>query len=86
VETIALLEENGTSNRKILSFIFSRPPIQGKFLPQKAKELGISPCPLYSKLKAGQTVTVVVNGMEKTVESHEVLIVGKLQLFSRIQN
>jgi ribonuclease Z len=76
VETISLLQENGTSEREILSFVFTTPPIQGKFLPQKAKELGIPPGPLYAKLKAGQTVTVVVDGIEKTIESHEVLTEG----------
>jgi hypothetical protein len=45
-------------------------------LPEKAKELGVPAGPLYSKLKGGQAVTVVVNGIEKIVESHEVLLEG----------
>jgi ribonuclease Z len=61
------------------SFIFTTPPIPGKFLPDKAKSLGIPPGPLYAKLKAGQPVTFSYYDkdsstlVEKTVSPEEVL-------------
>ena len=75
-ETIPLRHKTIAFDKEILSFIFTTPPIQGKFLPQKAKELGIPPGPLYTKLKSGETVTFVVNGIEKTVMSQEVVLQG----------
>ena len=76
VETITLIHKIKSIDTQILSFVFTTPPILGKFLPEKAKELGVPAGPLYSKLKGGQAVTVVVNGIEKIVESHEVLLEG----------
>jgi len=62
---------------QVLSFIFTTPPIPGKFLPDKARELGIPPGPLYAKLKNGQSVTFVDgDGVEQTVESHQVVAKG----------
>jgi len=43
----------------VCSYIFTTPPIAGKFRPDKAKALGIPPGPLYAKLKSGQAVTYV---------------------------
>ena len=75
-ETIPLRHKTISSDKQILSFIFTTPPIQGKFLPHKAKELGIPSGPLYAKLKSGETVTFVVDGIEKTVTSQEVVMQG----------
>jgi len=58
-----------------ISYLFSTPPVAGKFLPDKAKELGIPPGPLYAKLKAGQTVTFTdAEGTEQKVESSQVVL------------
>ncbi len=73
--TSAPLEEP----REILSFLFTTPPIQGRFLIEKAKELGVPRGPLYGKLKAGQSVTFPKSGSDTetiTVESHEVVEPG----------
>ena len=70
-------ENNYPSANQILSFVFTSPPILGKFLADKAKELGIPPGPLYGQLKSGQTVTFQdKEGKEKCVESREVVEPG----------
>jgi len=76
IETIPLFHQSGPVEIQILSFLIKTPPIQGKFLPQKAKELGIPPGPLYAKLKEGQSVKVIIDGIERKVESQEVLLEG----------
>jgi ribonuclease Z len=59
---------------QVLSFIFTTPRIQGKFLAKKAKELGIPPGPLYGQLKSGKSVTFQNKaGERKTVECSEVV-------------
>ena len=58
------------------SFKFTTPPILGKFLVDHAKELGVPHGPLYGKLKAGQSVSWEVDGVSKTVHSHEVVSPG----------
>ena len=60
---------NSGSSSQVVSFLFTTPKVTGKFLPQKAKELGIPPGPLYAKLKAGEDVTYVD---AKTGETHHV--------------
>jgi ribonuclease Z len=40
-----------------LSFLFSSPPLPGKFLPHEAAKLGVPKGPMYGQLKAGQSVT-----------------------------
>lgn len=63
--------------RQLLSFIFTTPPIQGKFDVDRAKALGIPPGPLYGQLKSGKSVTFETKeGTEKTVESSEVVQPG----------
>lgn len=65
--------------REILSFLFTTPPIQGRFLIEKAKELGVPRGPLYGKLKAGQSVTFPNPESPTemiTVESHQVVEPG----------
>lgn len=42
--------------------------VPGRFLPQKAKELGVAPGPLFGKLKAG----IAVQGKERMVQPDEV--------------
>ena len=68
----------GPNRRQALSFIFTTPPIQGKFMIDKAKQIGIPPGPLYGHLKSGRAVTFVnpSTGVEQRVESCEVLQVG----------
>ena len=42
--------------------------VPGRFLPQKAKELGVPPGPLFGKLKAG----IAVQGKDRLVQPDEV--------------
>ena len=66
---------NNHSNQ-VLSFLFTTPPIAGKFLIEKAKALGIPKGPLYRRLKAGETITFPSpSSSDKTVtvESHQVV-------------
>jgi ribonuclease Z len=57
-----------------LSFLFTTPPVPGKFQPAKAAALGVPRGPLFAKLKAGKTVQFVDKaGAEQTVESHQVV-------------
>jgi ribonuclease Z len=59
---------------QVLSFLFTTPPILGKFLPQKAAALGVPKGPLYGKLKNGQSISFTLdNGEEVTVASHQVV-------------
>lgn len=44
--------------------------VPGKFLPQKAKELGVPPGPLFGKLKAG----IAVQGRDRLVQPDEVIL------------
>lgn len=58
---------------QVLSFVFTTPPILGKFLADKAKSLGIPKGPLYGQLKAGKSVSFQnEKGEEQTVQSSEV--------------
>lgn len=70
---------------QVLSFLFTTPPIQGKFLIKKAKALGIPKGPLYGQLKAGKTITFpnpssIDNSSDEiktvTVKSHQVVEPG----------
>ncbi|GAX20967.1 ribonuclease Z [Fistulifera solaris] len=73
VQSVAVEDEEG---RQTLSYVFTSPPIPGKFLPQEAFKLGVPKGPLYAQLKAGKSVTFVdgASGVEKTVESHQVVM------------
>lgn len=63
--------------RQVLSFIFTTPPIQGKFDVDRAKALGIPPGPLYGQLKSGKSVTFQKDdGKNVTVASSEVVQPG----------
>ena len=42
--------------------------VPGRFLPQRAKELGVPPGPLFGKLKAG----IAVQGKDRLVQPDEV--------------
>lgn len=60
---------------EVVSFVFTTPPVAGKFLPNKAKELGIPPGPLYAQLKNGKTITFTnKEGKEQIVESSQVVL------------
>jgi ribonuclease Z len=67
-----------TSSSECLSFIFTSPPILGKFLAGKATALGIPKGPLYGQLKSGKSVVFhdKSTGEEKRVESSEVVESG----------
>ena len=62
--------------KHLLSYIFTTPPVQGKFLIDKAKELQIPPGRLYGILKSGKSVTFKVGDEERTVKSEEVVTEG----------
>jgi ribonuclease Z len=65
--------DDGDSS-EVLSFLFTSPPIPGKFQPQKASELGVPKGPLFGKLKSGQSVTFLTEDGEKvTVSSNQVV-------------
>jgi len=72
------VETSATTTVEVVSYVFTTPPIPGKFQANKAKELGIPPGPLYAKLKSGQTVTFTsADGTsERTVRSDEVVEKG----------
>ena len=57
-----------------MSFIFTSPPVLGKFLIEKAKALNVPRGPLYAQLKNGKDVTFVdAEGVERTVRSSEIV-------------
>jgi ribonuclease Z len=60
---------------QVISYLFTTPPISGKFLVEKAKELGIPPGPLYTRLKSGSSITFTSNntGQECHVEPSQVV-------------
>ena len=67
-------EAHVEAQRELLSFLFTTPPVPGKFQPQIAAALGVPKGPLFGKLKGGQKVTFVDKlGVEQTVESHQVV-------------
>jgi ribonuclease Z len=64
---------------QVLSFLFTTPPIAGRFLIEKAKALGIPKGPLYGQLKAGKTISFPnPSSSDETVivESHQVVEPG----------
>lgn len=77
-------QPNHQYSREILSFLFTTPPIQGRFMIEKAKSLGVPRGPLYGQLKAGKTVTFLRSSSPDsdsetttvTVESHQVVEPG----------
>lgn len=66
------------SGQQVLSYIFISPPVPGKFLVQKAIELGIPKGPLYAQLKNGIGITFIhpETGVETRVESSQVVEAG----------
>lgn len=61
-------------SKQALSFVVHTPPVQGKFLIEKAIELGIPKGSLYGQLKAGKAVSFKdKDGNIKTVESKQVV-------------
>lgn len=61
--------------KQAISYLFTTPPIPGKFLIDKAQALGVPRGPLYSQLKSGKSVTFLdpVTNVERTVMSEEVI-------------
>jgi ribonuclease Z len=59
-----------TMKKHALSYIVGTYPSRGKFMPQKARELGIRPGPMYAKLANGQSVE---NSEGKTITPDMVL-------------
>ena len=51
--------------------------LNGKFLPEKAKKLGLSPSPLYRKLVAGETITLENGTVIKPEDCMEHMIKGE---------
>ena len=63
----------GKEEVQVCSYLFTTTPIAGKFMVQKAKQLGIPPGPLYSQLKNGKSVSFENNGKHVTVDPSQVL-------------
>jgi len=61
--------------KQAVSYLFTTPPIPGKFLVERAQALGIPKGRLYGQLKAGKTVTFADPDTkeERTVTSEEVV-------------
>jgi len=81
-DTIQTISTNTSTNttttnitKQAQSYLFTTPPIPGKFLIEKARQKRVPPGPLYAQLKAGKTVTFAdpTNGEERTVRSEEVV-------------
>jgi ribonuclease Z len=49
--------QKGQYAQHVLSYIISTPPTEGKFLVEKAIELGIPKGPLYAQLKSGKSIS-----------------------------
>ena len=65
------------ANHQAISYIFTTPRIQGKFLVERAIALGIPKGPLFGQLKNGKSVSFTTNdGITKTVSSSEVVEPG----------
>ena len=63
------------NTKHVASYVFTTPPIPGKFLIEKARELNVPMGPLCGQLKAGKTVTFIdpKTNEERTVESTDVV-------------
>jgi len=61
--------------KHVMSYVFTSPPIPGKFLIEKARELNVPMGPLCGQLKAGKSVTFIdpQTNEEKTVHSKDVV-------------
>jgi ribonuclease Z len=59
--------------KQAVSYLFTTPPIPGKFLVDRAQALGVPRGPLFAQLKAGKTITFVDANTkeERTVRSEE---------------
>ncbi|KAL9181077.1 hypothetical protein ACHAXT_009882 [Thalassiosira profunda] len=64
--------------KQAVSYLFTTPPLPGKFLIEKAQELNVPKGPMYSQLKAGKSVTFVdpATNEERTVTSEQVVAKG----------
>jgi ribonuclease Z len=67
-------QETERYSREKLSFLFTTPPVPGKFMPEKAAALGVPKGPLFGQLKSGKSITFTdKSGLEKTVTSDQVV-------------
>lgn len=59
--------------KQAVSYLFTTPPIPGKFLVDKAQSLGVPRGPLFAQLKAGKCITFIdpSTNEEKAVRSEE---------------
>ena len=62
------VQESGQQQPWAACYICQLSSVPGKFLPQKAKALGVTPGPLFGQLKAGNAV----QGKDRMIEPHEV--------------
>jgi ribonuclease Z len=69
------LQRESNVQLETLSFLFTTPPVPGKFQPDKAAALGVPKGPLFAQLKNGKTIQFVnpATGLDQTVESHQVV-------------
>lgn len=68
------LQFESSHDQNRLCFLFTTPPIQGRFQPEKAAELGVPKGPLFARLKAGHSVTFIDSeGTSRTVTSNQVV-------------
>ena len=66
-------DEPTTMMKQAVSYLFTTPPIPGKFLIDKARVLGVPRGPLFAQLKAGNDVTYIdpITNTERNVRSDE---------------
>ena len=62
------MQEEGHQQPWAACYICQLSSVPGKFLPQKAKALGVTPGPFFGQLKAGNAV----EGKDRMIEPHEV--------------
>ena len=78
-DTTSIIQDQSSQppsiTKQAISYIFTTPPLPGKFLINKAIELNIPRGPLYAQLKRGEDVTYIDSktNEERTVKSEEVV-------------
>ncbi|KAL3822251.1 hypothetical protein ACHAXA_005884 [Cyclostephanos tholiformis] len=62
-----------TTTKQAVSYLFTTPPLPGRFLVDRARALGVPRGPLYAQLKAGKNITFIDpnTNEERTVRSGE---------------
>jgi len=78
-DTTSIIQDQSSQppsiTKQAISYLFTTPPLPGKFLINKAIELNIPRGPLYAQLKKGEDVTFLDSktNEERTVKSEEVV-------------